>query len=549
MGSSQSSSASQHAGAVLEQHHPSIELKESQRAGVRAMILTAAIIAGYAVIMFVTNSRFTILDDESTIVAVAGHPIAPTVSLFLFGKGQHEHPPLSDIFLHLWLIATHYSFFALRIFANLFFISAMLLTALSAKRIAGRRAYWTTLGVGLVWPFAFQYGRITGWYCVTMFFISLVTWLYIKVTEGGGVRTWLLLALASMALVWSNYFGIAILVLLVVDLLAFHRDVARENLRPLLMSVAAVAMSILPLVSIVLRDLAVKAAPASSHLNWKNDIAVIGYPTFSIFGSVAVAPWFLPLSIPVFAATIALFVSLWFSPARKWLVYFGLSLVLLQLSGHMNVKRVLFLTPWLFLGIGVAAFGDTCHYRKLTWAAIATLVAVGWIGIVSGRHYSTTNLYEPWRDVAQTVAGDALRGATVISESPPFFFYLDYALKLQGETKSATGPYLGEEIYGSRGYRILYSSEPDRIAGALTGKVVLVNGSALGPVVEQTNTLNRRLLQDCRMEGEYHATPDPSAAFKRTLVQDYAALNYRVNVNWYDCGIGRSSNENNEHGR
>ncbi len=181
-------------------------------------------------------------------------------------------------------------------------------------------AYWTTLIVGFVWPFAFQYGRITGWYCFTMFFVSLVTWLYLKVCAEEGRWAWLFFTLAGIALLWSNYFGIAILVLLLLDLLIFRRNLVRRNIRPLLMSVAGIVLCAVPLIRIVLTDLSVKAVQVPSHQSWKSAIPTIGYPTFSIFGSVAIAPWFLPLSLPIFASVAALLVSLWFSPARKWTV-------------------------------------------------------------------------------------------------------------------------------------------------------------------------------------------------------------------------------------
>ena len=38
------------------------------------------------------------------------------------------------------------------------------------------------------------------------------------------------------------------------------------------------------------------------------------------------------------------------------------------------------------------------------------MLACGWMGIASGRHYATTNLYEPWAKVAKVVAGDARSG-------------------------------------------------------------------------------------------------------------------------------------------
>ena len=57
-------------------------------------------------------------------------------------------------------------------------------------------------------------------------------------------------------------------------------------------------------------------------MDWKNEFAMAAYPAFSIFASAAVAPWFLPLSVPVALAVLALFVCIWFSPGRRWLVYY-----------------------------------------------------------------------------------------------------------------------------------------------------------------------------------------------------------------------------------
>jgi hypothetical protein len=69
----------------------------------RSKLEAVAAIAIYATLMICTNNLYTILDDESTIIAVAGHPILPTVQLFFSGKGQHEHPPVSEACLKLMI--------------------------------------------------------------------------------------------------------------------------------------------------------------------------------------------------------------------------------------------------------------------------------------------------------------------------------------------------------------------------------------------------------------------------------------------------------------
>ncbi len=238
-------------------------------------------------------------------------------------------------------------------------------------------------------------------------------------------------------MVWSNYFGVVLLLLFLADLAIFHRQLVRRRFRPLLVVATAVSFGILPFLNIAFGDLRSNAAPIVSALDLKNSLATFGFPVFSIFGSVAIAPWYLPLSIPIFAGAILLLVAIWFSSGRRWLVYFILAMALLALSGHMSVKRVLFLLPWLFLAIGISVTSRASRCPRLSVVAIAMLLITGWIGIASGRHYATTNLYEPWGKVACVVAGDARRGATIVSESFPFFLYLDYQLGLQSETQAA----------------------------------------------------------------------------------------------------------------
>jgi hypothetical protein len=501
----------------------------------RAKLGTFAIIAVYAAVMICTNSIYTFIDDETTIVTVAGHPILPTIGLFLAGGNQHEHPPASDILLHLWLLATGYSMFMLRIFANIFFIAGIFFTAKSAQKLGGPLAYWVTLVLGFAWPFAFQYGRITGWYCFSLFLGALATCIYLRLVEGAGRWTWAAFALVSVVYVWTNYFSVAILAILLLDFLCFHRAQARKQIKPLLMASAVIVMSFLPFIKTVLINVQGHGVASAAHGGWKNTLAVVGYPVYSIFGSAAVAPWFLPLSIPVFLAMAALAISIACSPGRKWLSYYVVSMFLLELSGHMDIKRVLFLLPWLFIAIALSMTCGRSWHRTAAWAASGVIVVAGWIGIVSGNHYSTTNLHEPWQKVAQVVAGDARQGATIVSMNPPFFFYLNYQLGLEPIADNAGGTYLGPAFYQAHGYKVVEPDDGQQLAASLYGKVVLVKGSATKGQVRLTDELDKQLSQRCAVLGDYHAAPDPAAALKSQFARNAPVLAYRVNVTWYDC--------------
>jgi hypothetical protein len=497
---------------------------------------TLAILAAYAALMLCTNTHFTILDDEANSVAIAGRPFLVALRPFFSGDGYRElHPPEAEILLHFWLVATHYSLFLLRVFANIFYIATIFFTAKSAEKIAGKPAYWATLLLGVGWPFAFQYGRIAGWYCVSMFLLSWVTWEYISIIQERGYRPWTLFAIASALLVWSNYFGFAFLFLLLADLVIFHRNLARKRVRSLLTVVAFIAAAFLPLLRVALQDVSDFVAPVASRTDWKNEIAVAGYPSFAIFGSAAIAPWYLPLSLPIFLSGLVLFAAIWFSRGRRWLVYGVLSIFLLYSSGNLNVKRVPFVLPWLFLAMGAAVSNRDSRHARTAISSLAVIVACGWIGIASGRHYATANLYEPWNKVAEVVAQDARRGATVVSANPPFFLYLDYQLGLQSDTAAADGSFLSEDVYRSRGYDIRQPDNWQTWAGSLHGKVVMVSGSGMIDQVEEQSALNDALRLRCSTLGEYHAAPDPAILWKARFARDVPLLADRTNVIWFDC--------------
>ncbi len=497
---------------------------------------TLVIVVIDAVLMAATNSRFTMLDDESNSIAIAGRPVAHALRPFLSGDGSRElHPPETEILWHLWMLATHYSFILLRLPANLLFIGAVFFTAKCAEKLAGRNAYWATLAVGFAWPFAFQYGRIAGWYTLSTFLLSVVTWIYLHIVEDRARWWWGLFAAACVIFVWSNYFGFIFLALLAADLFIFHRAIALRRLRPLAITTLVVAASFLPLLRVAFADVGEYVRSPETGISLRHEIAAVGYPTFAIFGSAAVAPWFLPLSLPILIATGALAIAIVRSAARRWLLYVACTMLAMELARVYDIKRVLIFLPWIFLAIGLTVARGNTQNPWLARTAVLVMILAGWVGILSGNHYATTNLKEPWGKVAGVVAEDARQGATIVSENPPFFLYLDYQLGLQSMMQAADGSDLGEDFYREHGYTILDPDETGKSAKSLRGKIVLVKGSGMFEDVEAMNALKNALGGHCSALGEYRAAPDPALAWKRRFTTNVPVLAYRTDVTWFDC--------------
>ena len=497
---------------------------------------TLVIVVIDAALMASTNSSFTMLDDESNSIAIAGRPVAHALRPFLFGDGYRElHPPETEIIWHLWLLVTHYSFVLLRLPANFLFIGAVFFTAKCAEKLAGRNAYWAALLIGFAWPFAFQYGRLAGWYTLSTFLLSVVTWIYLQIIEDRAGWWWGPFAAACVIFVWSNYFGFAFLCLLAVDLTIFHRTVALRRVRPLVITMLVVAASFLPLLRVAFTDVGEYVGSSGTGFNFRHEIAAVGYPAFAIFGSAAVAPWFLPLSLPILIAIVALAFAIMRNPARRWVAYVTCAMLAMELARVYNIKRVLIFLPWIFIALGLAVAGGSSRNPWLARGAVFVMILAGWIGIVSGNHYATTNLREPWGKVADVVASDARQGATIISENPPFFLYLDYHLGLQSKMQSADGSDLGEEFYRAHGYTILDPDETGKQADSLRGKIVLVNGSGMLADVEAMNALKDALGRRCSTLGKYRAAPDPAFTWKQRFTKEVPVLAYRTDVTWFDC--------------
>lgn len=499
-------------------------------------VAVCALLVIYAAVLVYTNARFTILDDEAGGISRAGHSVANTFhQFFLSGELAEEHPPASNILLHLWLVATNYSLFAVRILANLLYIASVFCTAKAADKIGGQRAFWAALILGCVWPFAFQYGRIAGWYAMSTFLVSALTWAYLEILSSRSLRPWVALSLCSIFLVWTNYFGFVFLFLLLADLLVFHRSLARARAGRILVVAAAIAAAFLPIVSIAARNLSTYVVPVSSRFDLGNEVARFAYPAFAIFASAAVAPWYLPLSLPIALASIGLFCAIFLSSGKRWLVYFLIVMLLLQFSGEMNIKRVLSMLPWLFIAMALAISRDTSRLPGLATGTITIIVICGWAGILSGAHYATTNLYEPWQHVAEMVAVDVRNGATVIGENSTFLLYLNYQLGLEAESGNADSGYLGDAVYASHGYAVDTLDDPHSWVSRLRGKVVLVQGTDDEDAMKSGRELDLALRTRCTILGEYHSTPDPAERWKQRFVRNAPVIHFRVNATWYDC--------------
>lgn len=486
------------------------------------------LLALYAAFMVATNHRLTILDDEAIILTVANYPPATMLRTFFSGYGQHEHPPLSDLLLHEWLIVTHHSLAWTRVSAVVFYIAGLLILAQCGKLLGHARGYWAVLLFGVFWPFGYFYARIAGWYCFCFLLVALLTWLYLRLVQQPSNRRWVWFTVVGGMLLWSNYYGVAILLVLLADLLLFHRDGLRP--RVLLLSCGLLILSFVPLLRALLFDAHVTVNPQATPLSVS--LLKAGYVLFALLASVAVAPWFLWWSIPIAFAAVALLVLLLINQAsRRFVIYFLLLIAGLLLTNHLDLKRLLFTTPWMILAIALAFSRSSPRAAAAIGSAVSLICLLGWTGITTGTHPATGNFYEPWQNVAGVTAREALRGSIIVSDSGPYFFYLNHALGLSATPAHKT--FLGEDAYRSRGTTVYRDGFPAGVQPS--GSIIAVEGADTVNKLQGIEDTRRQLAAACSLISSEKSTPDPAIQFKGLLGPSIPLLPYRVIVERFSC--------------
>ena len=196
-----------------------------------------------------SNNYFTFIDDETWILDAATQPVRTTLRLFLSGAGQHEHPPLYDIVLHFWLRWTGGNFEYLRVPAILFFLAGLFLLGRAARRLGGPPRATAVIWLGVLWPFGFHYGRLAAWYSFSFFLVAGLTLAYLRYLDDQSPGRWAVLFLFGAALLWTNYFGWALLACLAADQFLRHR--AGERTVPPGMIAGTAALFILSFVPLI----------------------------------------------------------------------------------------------------------------------------------------------------------------------------------------------------------------------------------------------------------------------------------------------------------
>jgi hypothetical protein len=487
-----------------------------------------------------TNNSVTFIDDECIILGVAANPLRTTLAQFFSGAGRHEHPPLYDILLHFWLEWTGGKFDYLRIPSVLFFLAGLFLLARAGRYFTGSSGGVAVIWVGVLWPLGFHFARLATWYSFSFFLVAGLTLSYFKYLEDQTLGRWAIVFFFSASLVWTNYFGWAILGCLAIDQILRSRSKEPAAAPKVLLGTAALLCVVfLPLFSEFRAEL---YHGLNFHQRALTILASLAFNVFSLFVSESVAPWYWWLSVPAgLAILFCLTLAMWWipRPARRFLFYSSSLLVAMALLGILQTKYLLLLSSWVLLPVGVAI--ETAKPRWSTFALAAALLAIGaagWYGIYSRRYYSAPRFIEPWQEVAQDAAAKIRGGATVIADHPSFLFYLTYLLRVPIQN----GPWRFEgslpdfvrhpQVYSAAGW--LAAGHPT------SGKMILVRGGRDPGGGEPIDDAARQLDESCGSISTRLRMRDEGYAWKQRFFPEWGEPQWRIEIREYDCDSSNS---------
>ena len=493
----------------------------------RRLAAELLILAALGAALFLTNPAFTVIDDEAKIVSAAGAPLSQTLQTFRQGGNVHEHPPLYDVLLHIWLRLTHANFELLRLPAIIFYLLGIWLLSRAAEEIAGERAAWFAVCMGVLWPFGFHYGRIAAWYSFCFMIVAAFTLAYLCWVKRPGVLRWGEVMLLSVALVYTNYFGWAFLGCLALDAVTRRRKDRLRTAGLALASASLLAITYLPLWP----SFADESSGVGVARGLAPDVLLGGFHLYSSFISESAAPWVWFLSVPalIFIAAvllIMLFEAPW--PARRFLLYALMLIAIMTVIGVISTKRLLPEAAWLLLAIAVTAgVLPRGRLRAIFFASLVGIFLIGWFGILARRYYSAPRFIEPWQQVSEEAATRSRADALIIGNNTSFFFYLAYALR------SAGGPG-SREMLGDFDAPIFGASDWIDEGKPLRGEIFFVRG-APGPL-EQGPAWDAQTWLDahCALVSAQQLMPDPGYALKAKFVPE-SGLPWRIQTRDYSC--------------
>ena len=498
--------------------------------------------------LFYTNRWLSLTGDEASTVSAAAQN-ATTIFAAARSAAGNVHAPLFELLLHLWLKITGGAFDALRAPGIICFVLGLWLLSRVARLLGGEESGNALVWLGTLWPFGFHAGRLEQPSTFVFLLIAALTWQYFRCIRERLLSHWIAFCVLAWALLYTNDFGWAPLILLGIDYgcripegKADGPDDASESARrrgrrkieEILATAAVLVICFAPRWPIFIREL-------HSRLGWPHFGRFLfldaAYNFYLLFVSQSVAPWFWRFSVPAAVGILALFVFVFAGvggEARRFLIFSILLFALMASAGILESKWLLLLGPWFLLPTALALGAmEKWQWRIPMALALAAVAAIGWYGTLNRRYYADSRFFEPWASVADDSAQALRSGSAVIGNDDTFFFYLTYALK-PGQANTSwrfTGALPMQIQYPS----VWYPKEWVDAGRPKAATILWIRGSSPPDKLAAMNDAGEWLSKECGDRITRYLARDPAYTWKQRFVPNFSGPAWLIEIRQYFC--------------
>lgn len=513
------------------------------------LLRDAAPLVMLASALFYTNRWLTLTGDEASTLSAAARSVSTIFAAARSATGN-AHPPLFELLLHLWLKITGGAFDALRAPAIICFVLGLWLLSRVARQLGGEESGNALVWLGALWPFGFHAGRLVQPSTFLFLLIAAMTWQYFRCIGSHVLSRWIIFCILALALLYTNDFGWALLILLAIDYAwriperkidgskdapQTERPPGWRKIEEILATAAVLVIGFAPRWPIFIREL-------HAHLVWPHfarfPFLNTAYHFYVLFVSQSVAPWFWRFSIPAAVGILALLVFAFAGvrgEARRFLTFSILLFALMASAGILEAKWLLLVGAWFLLPAAMALGTiEKWQWRIPMALALASVATIGWYGTLNRRYYADSRLFEPWASVADDAAQALRSGSAVIGNDETFFFYLTYALKPSQPNASwrFTGPLPIQIQYPSVWYPKQWVD-----AGRPKPAVVLwIRGSSPPDELAAMNDAGEWLSKECGDRITRYLARDLTYSWKQRFVPNSSGPAWLIEIRQYFCG-------------
>lgn len=391
-------------------------------------IAIALICACLSLLLF-NAATTTIWDDELTGFFLARQPVADIWRLM--ADNYHEDPPLFLLWLHYWIAVAGDRPWLLRLPLIACFGAVAWGTHATARYLAGERTGWYTLIATALLPYHWLFPAALRWYAL---FACLAVWnffvfLHLRSAVTGpnrdGARTWLVAYVVTGSLMWYTnyaaplYFAAQFVVVLLWD---------RPRLRLVGWLAAGwlmIAVSYAPWLAVFARQLPISIGSLGASFR---SVQVVVLCLYVLWAGEFSTPFAWGISVP--AAVSAICAMLLFAvqppprPGRLPGAVLVLVIVGLSLAGVLWTKRLLLVSPFLAIWLGITLSTAASRSLRLVFAAAAIIAITGSLGNLIRRDgWLSYRWIDPIEEVVRGVRQSEPAGL-VVTNAYPVLFYL-----------------------------------------------------------------------------------------------------------------------------